>query len=278
MAEEGLSLTRSLGSIGEMGVIGALAIYGIVCFKCGKLDKAKEYLAQAITAGQKIQTHLDVAPVYLATVYEVQNDVEKAEYFYHFAYTEIHPLDRHYFECGALAGLVRVKHVQKDYEAIPPLWNEAKRLAEQYEYNDYFTSLFLTRAHITWEGLIPEWESGFGSALHYYQLTLIHALRFNRLLLDEALSGAEQSTPLRTIISHCLECGKEGQRMLIALRDWWQSGVNDIGIPRPDTISPIPEGLLLLEAERIARQREPGNGSSQKSAVEQINTVLAIYG
>jgi len=37
--------------------------------------------------------------------------------------------------------------------------------------------------------------------------------------------------------------------MLIALRDWWQTSVNDIGTPRPDTISPIPEGIPLLEAE-----------------------------
>jgi hypothetical protein len=62
--------------------------------------------------------------------------------------------------------------------------------------------------------------------------------------------------------------------MLVALRDWWQGGMNDIGTPRPDTISPIPEGIALLEAERLARQREPGNGSSQQSAVEQINKAL----
>ncbi len=45
--------------------------------------------------------------------------------------------------------------------------------------------------------------------------------------------------------------------------------------PRPDTISPIPEGIPLLEAERIAREREPGDGSPQKSVVEQIQTALA---
>ena len=275
VAEEGLSLGQSLGSIVEQEAIAALSIYGIVCLKCGKLDRAKEYLTQAITVGQKIQAHLDAAPVYLATVYEVQNGVEKAEYFYHFAYTQTHALDRHYFECGALTGLVRVKRVQKNYAAIPPLWAEAKRLTEQYEYNDYFSSLYLTRAHITWEGLMPEWESGFDLALYYYQLALIHALRFNRFLLDEALSGREQETPLRPVIPHCLERGKEGQRMLVALRDWWQSGINDIGTPRPDTISPIPEGISLLEAERIARDREPGEGSTQASVVEQISRALA---
>jgi hypothetical protein len=72
-------------------------------------------------------------------------------------------------------------------------------------------------------------------------------------------------------------------RMLTALRDWWQTGVNDIGKPRPGmgvssnalTISPIPEGIPLLEAERIAREREPGDGTPQKGVVEQIENALA---
>ena len=58
--------------------------------------------------------------------------------------------------------------------------------------------------------------------------------------------------------------------MLMALRDWWQSGINDIGAARPDTISPIPEGIALLEAERIAREREPGDGTPQKTVMEQL--------
>jgi hypothetical protein len=59
-----------------------------------------------------------------------------------------------------------------------------------------------------------------------------------------------------------------------SLRDGWQTGLNDIGTPRPDTISPIPEGIPRLEAERMAREREPGDGSLQKSVVEQIEAVL----
>jgi hypothetical protein len=102
-----------------------------------------------------------------------------------------------------------------------------------------------------------------------------YALRYNRFLLDEALWGGGITTPLRSIIPHCLERGREGRRMLIALRDWWQTGANDVGAPRPDTISPIPEGIPLLEAEQIARKREPGNGSLQKTVVEQIDKALA---
>jgi hypothetical protein len=88
------------------------------------------------------------------------------------------------------------------------------------------------------------------------------------------LSGRPQGTPLRPIIPECLKRGEEGRRMLIALRDWWQTGLNDIGTPRPDTISPIPEGIPLLETERIAREREPGDGSPQKMVLEQINAAL----
>jgi hypothetical protein len=222
-----------------------------------------------------VHAHLDVSSLYLATVYEILEKFEKAEHFYQLLQTEAGQIERTYNKCATLVGLVRVKHVQRDYTAIPLCWSEAERLAKEYEYNHLLTSLYLTRGHITWEGLIPEWESGFDSALHFHQLALIYALRFNRFLLDEALSGRVLETPLQPIIPHCLEQKEEGQRMLITLRDWWQSGINDIGMPRSDTISPIPEGVALLEAERIARQREPGDGSLQKSVVEQINAALA---
>ena len=79
---------------------------------------------------------------------------------------------------------------------------------------------------------------------------------------------------MHPIIPYCLERGEDGRQILIALRDWWKIGFNDIGTRRPDTISPIPEGIPLLEAERIAREREPGDGSPQKSVFEQIEVVL----
>lgn len=179
-----------------------------------------------------------------------------------------------YSECAALTGLVRVKYAQGGYAAIPPLLVEAEQLAQQYEYNDHLASLRLTQGHIAWDGHIPAWGNGFDSALRYYQQALIYALRYNRFLLDEVLSGRPQGSPLRPIIPYCLARGEEGRQMLIALRDWWQTGVNDIGAPRPDTISPIPEGIPLLEAERIAREREPGDGSPQKSVVAQLDAAL----
>lgn len=191
---------------------------------------------------------------------------------------ELKKIGRIYWHACALTGLVRVKHAQGDYAAIPPLLAEAEQLAQQYEYNDHLASLRLTQGHIAWEGNAPAWDNGFDAALRYYQQALIYALRYNRFLLDEVLSGRLQGTPLRPIIPYCLERGEDGRRMLIALRDWWQTGVNDIGTPRPDTISPIPEGIPLLEAERIAREREPGDGSPQTSVVERIEKALQETG
>ena len=119
--------------------------------------------------------------------------------------------------------------------------------------------------------------NGQTNTLDYFKQAMIYGLRYNRFLLDEVLSGRPQGTPLRPIIPYGLERGEEGRQMLIALRDWWKTGVNDIGTPRPDTISPIPEGIALFEAERIARDCKPGDGSPQKSVVEQIETALADF-
>ncbi|NIO71187.1 MAG: hypothetical protein GTN71_19680 [Anaerolineae bacterium] len=147
-------------------------------------------------------------------------------------------------------------------------------MLHQWEHYDHLAQLHLIQGHIAWNGRLRDWDTSFDAVLGYYQHALIYALRYNRFLLDEVLWGGGVATPLRPIIPHCLEQGEEGRRMLIALRDWWQTGINDIGTPRPDTISPIPEGIPLLEAEQIAREREPGDGSPQKTVIEQIEAAL----
>lgn len=280
LLDEGLGLAQTLGKIGKLEVYIAESLLGITLLKCGDLTNAEQFLTNALTVGQELHTHLDHGLLYSGTLYEMLLNWEKAEHFYVLSRSEAHQLGRYYFECGALTGLTRVKHAQGDYAAIPPLLAEAEQLAQQYEYNDHLASLRLTQGHIAWEGAgqVSNLSYGFDAALHYYQHALIYALRYNRFLLDEVLSGRPQGTPLRPIIPECLKRGEEGRRMLIALREWWKTGVNDIGTPRPDTISPIPEGIALLEAERIAREREPGDGSPQTSVAERIEKVLQEMG
>jgi tetratricopeptide (TPR) repeat protein len=179
-------------------------------------------------------------------------------------------LGRRNFESAAYTGLVRAKYAQGDYVAIPQLLSKAEQISQEFEYNDHLASLRLTQGHIAWEQQPTK-------TLRYYKHALIYALRYNRFLLDEVLSGRPQGTPLRPIIPFCLERGDEGRKMLMALQKWWKRGTNDIGIPRPDTISPIPEDIPLLEAEKLARTREPGDGSKQKTVLEQLDAAIESF-
>jgi len=259
-----------------------LGFYGAILVKQGDLEKAREYLSRSLEMKLALKDNSYILETlnYLGALCQIENELLEAENYYTQSLS-LRWTGRLYFECGALTGLVRVKHAQGQYDAISPLLTEAEQLAQQYEYNDHLASLRLTQGHIAWEPKTSEVcgdfgsLSGFDAALHFYQHALVYALRYNRFLLDEVLWGGGVATPLRPIIPHCLERGEEGRRMLIALRDWWQTGANDIGTPRPDTISPIPEGIPLLEAERMAREREPGDGSPQRTVVEQIEKALA---
>jgi len=246
----------------------------MVAFCCGNLRQAEIYLTEALHIArvkdpiQSVDWSYWVGMCHLA-----QGHWLKAETHFSDCLTAQH-VGQNYFECGALTGLVCVKHAQGQYSAIPPLLAKAEAMAQRYEYNDHLALLRLTQGHIAWKGHIPDWDSGFKAALYYYQQALIYALRYNRFLLDKVLWGDDTATPLQPIIIHCLKRGKEGRRMLVALRDWWQTDVNDVGTPRPDTISPIPEGISLLKAERIARKCEPGDRNPQKTVVERINAAL----
>lgn len=237
-----------------------------------KFDDAQLAFQQAIAEfqvdGMEFEAKL-VGNANLGSLCLAQGQLDDALKHYSLCLETAQSCGNHIFQSASFLGLVRVKHAQGEHHAIPPLLAEAEQLAQQYEYNDHLASLRLTQGHVGQISNLP-----YETNLSYYKQAMIYALRYNRFLLDEVLSGRPQGTPLRPIIPYCLERGEEGRRMLIALRDWWQTGVNDIGAPRPDTISPIPEGIPLLEAEPIAREREPGDGSPQKSVVEQIEAAL----
>jgi tetratricopeptide (TPR) repeat protein len=286
---ESLSISAKFDPVlHEMDQAGTDGFWGYILDRQGRYKESEKKLLRSLETKKRVGDVIGIPELYIwlgelieirFLVDSLENKLELASSYYSEAASLVRSLQtRHYFRVWALTGLIRVKHAQGDYAAIPPLLAEAEQLAQQYEYNDHLASLRLTQGHIAWEGNAPTWENGFDAALRYYQHALIYALRYNRFLLDEVLSGRPQGTPLRPIIPECLKRGEEGRRMLIALRDWWQTGVNDIGTPRPDTISPIPEGIPLLEAERIAREREPGDGSPQKTVLEQIEAALEQIG
>lgn len=247
-----------------------LGDWGEVFLRQGKLAVANEILEQSLIAQEKIGGGTNIIDILtkLGLLNEVERKWSHSLKYYQRA-LERKWIGRHYFYCAAITGLIRVKHAQGEAAAIPSLLAEAEQLAQQYEYNDHLASLRLTQGHLAWENGKHE------EALAFYQQAVIYALRYNRFLLDELLSGRPQGTPLRPIIPCCLERGEEGKKILLALRDWWKTGENNLGAPRHDTISPIPEGIPLLAAEEIARKREPGDGSGQKRVMEQIEEALA---
>jgi ATP/maltotriose-dependent transcriptional regulator MalT len=267
------------GSEGNLGIGIGFGFLGKILSDQGNINSAREYLTRSLIIKKQVQDNASTPEVFiwLGQSYEVRKEhlsqETNADELNEAVSCYSQCLDyrwsgRHYFECGALTGLVRVKYAQGDIAAIPSLLAEAEQLAQQYEYNDHLASLRMTQGHLAWE------SDNQDEALAFYQKAMTYALRYNRFLLDELVSGRPQGTPLRPIIPYCLERGEEGKKVLIELRDWWKTGVNDIGTPRPDTISPLPEGIPLLEAEKLAREREPGVGSVQKSVLEQIEAAL----
>jgi tetratricopeptide (TPR) repeat protein len=251
--------------------VSTLSLHSYVLTKQNQYQTVEQLLQRNIRIKQAHRYHIYILEDYygLGQLAELHAEWHQATDNYQHCFEQARAM-RHYFASAALTGLVRVKHALGDYAAIPALLAEAEALAQQYEYNDHLASLRLSQAQLAWDGLLPALGRGFDAALRYYQQALTYALRYNRFLLDEALWGGGVSTPLKPIIPHCIERTFEGQRMLAMLRDWWQSGANDIGGARPDTISPIPEGIALLEAERIAREREPGDGTPQRMVLEQL--------
>jgi tetratricopeptide (TPR) repeat protein len=269
--ETSLKLTLSVGRDYETKRAYILSHLGksLIRQNKDKWDDGEKSLAESLKILEFFNIYPDIPEplVRLGELGEIRGQWSKACSLYQEC-LELKRTARRHFLCAALTGIIRVKHAQGDIAAIPSLLAEAKQLAQQYEYNDHLASLRLTQGHLAWG------NGNQNEAIAFYQHAMIYALRYNRFLLDELLSGRPQGTPLRPIIPYCLERGEEGRKILSALRDWWKAGVNDVGTPRPDTISPIPEGIPLLEAEKIAREREPGDGSMQRSVVEQLEAAL----
>jgi len=249
---------------------------GFMALKRGEVAEAQQYLTPCMDMFRQRTNKIWYFPPllnWLGTLQEIRMAPELAEQLYQ-ERVNLRYLEQWYWYVGALAGLVRIHHVNGDYVAIVSILHDAEALAQHYGYNDQLASLRLTQGHLAWDGTITAWGQGFDTALHFYQQALIHALRHNRYLLDEVLSGLPQETPLQSIILHCQKRGEEGKQMLQDLLNWWQSGTNNIDIVGPGNFSPIPDGISLLEGERLVRQQEPGDGSPQLTITERLRELL----
>jgi hypothetical protein len=268
---ESLDIAQRLGNlhIHDQGV--CLGFWGLVSSREGDFRRSQSLFKRS----SKIILDISNTPttIILFTLLGIATEIERkpslAEKYY-IRCREWASYGNNYFYSTAITGLIRLKQIQGKYHAIKPLLTEAEQIAVRYEYNDCLASLRLTQGLMSSSININQFDEG----LAYFKQAMIYALRYNRYLLDELLNGRPQGTPLTPIIPYLLENGEEGKKTLIKLRNWWETGINDVGTQRLDTIAPLPEGITLLEAESIARERELGDGKPQKRVLEQIDTAL----
>ena len=248
--------------------IGILLAYqGRILTKQNRLIIAEEFLKKSLQTKRDINDNVGIPEnlVWIGEIEEIRRNYDKAEQYYREILEDYHWAERRYFECEALVGMARVKYAQGKLNDIPALIAEAETLAQQYEYNEHIAALHLLQGHLLWQ---EEPDAAFD----FYQQALLYALRYNRFCLDEILFGDNIPTPYQPLIPFCLQRGENGRNTLRRLKAFWQTGANDVGQPRPDTISPIPENIPLLDAERLAREREPGDGSPQMPVIERIES------
>lgn len=267
MFEKEVKRCRSIGEEVVYDLTGVLGFWGIAALHNGNLPFAYDCLCETGEILRAKNDPIRETYFWLGMCCLAKGDWENAEesfsQYFSFPKTELC-----YFQSGALTGLVRVKHAQSKFDEIPALLDEAEALAQEFEYNDHLAALRLQQGHFAW-------EEDSTAILGFYQQALIYSLRYNRFLLDDVLFGDNIATPFPPIIPVCLQKGDAGRQMLLKLLEWWQTGINNVGKARPDTISLIPENIPLAEAERLAREIEPGDGSLQKTVVERIKMALA---
>ena len=258
---------KTSDSLYEIGML--LGLKGKVLIIQNSLKQAEEALLKSLQRKREIHDDVGIPQLlaWLGELEEIRHDENKAEQYYNESLGEYRWTERRHFECEALVGMARVKYAQGKLTEIPDLMAEAETLAQQHEYNDHLAALHLLQGHLLWQ---EEPDAAFD----FYQQALIYALRYNRFCLDEILFGDNIPTPYQPLIPFCLQRGEDGRNTLRRLKAFWQTGANDVGQPRPDTISPIPENISLLDAERLAREREPGDGRPQMLVMECLDSVL----
>ena len=255
--EEALSIFESLDD--EFWIANCELSIGEIEIAESHFASAQTHLEQSLEITTRLRDNytLNMVLVILARTYWHLGKIDDAMKYYQKALVNPRAWSNQRAECDYLTEfcLYLYEMTRSDSGGVLPYIYEAKNLAQKLELNNQLARLRLTEGHVAWDGNVTEWENGFENAFHCYQHALIYAVRYNRFLLDEILSELSTEIPAHTLITHCLERGREGRKMLIELRNWWQTGTNDIGVLRQDTNSPIPEGIPLLEAEKIAREQ-----------------------
>jgi tetratricopeptide (TPR) repeat protein len=254
----------------------SLGFLGMIQACNGQPDAAKTALLESLAVKQEVKDVAGVVEVllYLGYTDELLGNLDAAEGWYRQC-SALHSPRKH-FDAPARAGLARILACGGRRQEAEQLLADVEHVAQLFEHNDTLASSRFTAAWMAVHAPAAGTEQvaqAVQVALPYLQGALIYALRFNRFQLDRILSDASVSC-LGSVISLCTGLDK-GTEMLTLLREWWSAGANTLPGDKPGVVSLTPQGLSLLEAEKLAREVEPGDGLPQKTVLQQIDAVLA---
>ncbi|HCO03652.1 MAG TPA: hypothetical protein DIT48_09900 [Actinobacteria bacterium] len=264
-----------VGGSSDRYIRATLSFRGLVYLREGKQDAAEADLQRGMDIKRAIGDRIGMPEMHTwrGQLRELRSAWEEAASEYR-EVLALAAVGRMYFRCAALSGLVRVHAARGEYVECGAMLSQAEEIAARYEYHDLLASLRLSEGHLAWASNTRGRPNGSDTAFRRLREALVRGLRHNRFLLDEVLAGRQEGSVFRPIIPACLERGAEGRRMLESLREWWGTATNDLEGDAGQSISPIDRGLRLLEAERIARDKEPGSGATQASVMDQLDGAL----
>jgi len=272
--------------ISNTGMASSYGFQGFIFAHQGEFQKAEEYLTKSLSFKKEIQDNNGIPEIlfWMGEMYEMKaKQVREEEQNIYLSLSESHYyqcLDyrwtsRRYFECAALSGLMRVKYLRNKFEDTDELFIQAERIAQECRYHDLMASLNLFKAHIQWLGLNEAWSNGFAAAELSYKRSMLHALSYNRFLLDEVVWCEQYPSPLINIVTQCSTQGADGRRMIEILANWWVTAVTEVVSDiYGEVLSSEMNGIPLTQVEKLVRQREPGDGTFQPSITEIFNRFL----
>lgn len=209
----------------------------------GDLERAENDLQQARELPRASRGSSRDMWVYLGMLREASGQWQEAVEAYEQALSSLSC----YTRCSAQVGSGRALRRLGQVEAALSRESEAELIASEQQYHDHRAAIYLEWGHVAWD------SGGWDEAFCRYCETLAHGVSFNRYFLDEILAGRPGGSLLQPLIPRCVQRGKEGARMLLALRDWWLTSSLEI-----ETLwqLEVGKGFVLIEAD--ARQVEPG--------------------
>lgn len=254
-----------------------LGFRAVVALRQGRLAAARNDLERALQVKTAVGDRIGLPEVHvwLGHTAELEGSTATAEQAYRNALAD-DAVGRRYFACTALTGLARVSADQGRSDECADALARALEIARAYDYNDLAASLLLTRGRLAWEGrggaarrAIPK------RAQRDVRNALVHALRFNRFLLDEVLVGRAGGSVFRPLVADWSNRGPAGRAALGELRTWWATGRNELDDEPPSTVSTVEPGTQLVDGERLSRQNELGTGDPQQTVLEHLDAALS---